>query len=149
MSVLEILDDDLMVENLQADSKIDALSKMTDILLEHNYISDKEGFLNDVLEREKLGTTGIGDYVAIPHGQSDYVNKTTIMISKLQNEIEWETLDGKGVKVIVLFVVKNGKNFADNHLAILSEVASYLADETKLHKLLNASNKTDIKNCFV
>lgn len=95
MSVLEILDDDLMVENLQADSKIDALSKMTDILLEHNYISDKEGFLNDVLEREKLGTTGIGDYVAIPHGQSDYVNKTTIMISKLQNEIEWETLDVK------------------------------------------------------
>lgn len=36
MSVLEILDDNLMVENLQADSKIDALSKMTDILLEHN-----------------------------------------------------------------------------------------------------------------
>lgn len=78
---------------------------MTDILLEHNYISDKEGFLNDVLEREKLGTTGIGDYVAISHGQSDYVNKTTIMISKLQNEIEWEPL-GSLVTSILLRITK-------------------------------------------
>lgn len=149
MNINEILDDNLIIESLEANSKIDALNKMSENLLKNDYISDKKSFLNDVLHREELGTTGIGNYIAIPHGQSDYVKKTTISIAKLVNEVEWETLDDNNVKVIVLFVVKNGKDFSDNHLKLLSEVASTLANNDILKKLLSATNKNDIKECFI
>ena len=65
------------------------------------------------------------------------------------DEVEWETLDDNNVKVIVLFVVKNGKDFSDNHLKLLSEVASSLANDEILNKLLSAISKNDIKECFV
>lgn len=149
MNINGILDDNLIIESLEASSKIDALNKMSENLLKYGYISDKKGFLDDVLHREDLGTTGIGNYIAIPHGQSDYVKKTTISIAKLVNEVEWETLDDNNVKVIVLFVVKNGKDFSDNHLKLLSEVASSLANNEILNKLLSATSKKDIKDCFV
>ena len=149
MNINEILDDNLIIERLEANSKIDALNKMAENLLKYGYISDKKGFIDDVLHREELGTTGIGNYIAIPHGQSDYVKKTTISIAKLVNEVEWETLDDNNVKVIVLFVVKNGKDFSDNHLKLLSEVASSLANHETLKKLLSATNKKDIKECFI
>ncbi|MFR7765480.1 MAG: PTS sugar transporter subunit IIA, partial [Anaerococcus obesiensis] len=110
--------------------------------------SEVDGFVKDVLEREKLGVTGIGNFVAIPHGQSDYVNETTIAIGKLNKEIEWESLDNNGVRIVILFVVKNDKNFADEHLKLLSKVASNLANEDILKKLLNADSKEEIKNCF-
>lgn len=149
MNINEILDDNLIIESLETSSKIDALNKMSENLLKYGYISDKKGFLDDVLHREDLGTTGIGNYIAIPHGQSDYVKKTTISIAKLVNEVERETLDDNNVKVIVLFVVKNGKDFSDNHLKLLSEVASSLANNELLNKLLSATSKNDIKDCFV
>lgn len=149
MNIIEILDDNLIMESLEANSKIDALDKMSENLLKYDYISDKKGFLDDVLYREEQGTTGIGNYIAIPHGQSDYVKKTTISIAKLVDEVEWETLDDNNVKVIVLFVVKNGKDFSDNHLKLLSEVASSLANDEILNKLLSATSKNDIKECFV
>ncbi|WP_296114513.1 PTS sugar transporter subunit IIA [uncultured Anaerococcus sp.] len=149
MNINEILDDNLIIESLEANSKIDALNKMSENLFKYGYISDKKGFLDDVLHREELGTTGIGNYIAIPHGQSDYVEKTTISIAKLVNEVEWETLDDNNVKVIVLFVVKNGKDFSDNHLKLLSEVASTLANNETLEKLLSSKSKNDIKECFI
>ena len=135
MEIDKILDDNLILNDLKAESKIQVLEKLSKVLKENEYISEVDGFVKDVLEREKLGVTGIGNFVAIPHGQSDYVNETTIAIGKLNKEIEWESLDNNGVRIVILFVVKNDKNFADEHLKLLSKVASNLANEDILKKL--------------
>lgn len=148
MEIDKILDDNLILNYLKAESKIQVLEKLSEVLKENEYISEVDGFVKDVLEREKLGVTGIGNFVAIPHGQSDYVNETTIAIGKLNKEIEWESLDNNGVRIVILFVVKNDKNFADEHLKLLSKVASNLANEDILKKLLSADSKEEIKNCF-
>lgn len=75
--------------------KEDALKKMIKMLLDAGYIDDAEGFYEDVLLRESQGITGIGNYIAIPHGKSSFVSKVGISIAKLNNEIQWETNDGK------------------------------------------------------
>ena len=49
---------------------------------------DAEGFYEDVLLRESQGITGIGNYIAIPHGKSSSVSKVGISIAKLNNEIQ-------------------------------------------------------------
>ena len=116
-----------MVEQLYADGKV----------------SDKVVFLNDVFEREKEGMTGIGNYIAIPHGKSDAVQITSIAVGRLKNEIEWESLDKKPVKMIILFAVRD-EDKTDLHLKLLSEVAMALADDNTLVRLLETNDKQEI-----
>ena len=149
MELDKILNDDLILLNVDCKNKDDILRIMSKKLLEYNFINNQEKFLEDVYNREKLGETGIGNYIAIPHGQSDSVIQTTICIAKLKNEIEWESLDGNGVKVVILFVVENNEDFANSHLKLLTNVARKLSNSSTLENLLSANSKSDIKNCFV
>lgn len=105
MDIKSVLDERIICTELDAVDKEDALKKMIKMLLDAGYIDDAEGFYEDVLLRESQGITGIGNYIAIPHGKSSSVSKVGISIAKLNNEIQWETNDGKGVKVIFLFAV--------------------------------------------
>lgn len=149
MELDKILNDDLILLDVDCKNKDDILKIMSKKLLEHNFINNQEKFLEDVYNREKLGETGIGNYIAIPHGQSDSVIQTTICIAKLKNEIEWESLDGNGVKVVILFVVENNEDFANSHLKLLTNVARRLSNSSTLENLLSANSKSDIKNCFI
>src|SRR5699024_1601961 len=102
-----VLDKENISPFLNANNKEQALQKMAKILYINNYIKDINKFIADIYKREEIGETGIGNFIAIPHGQSDAVLKTTVSIAKLNREIEWETIDGKGVKVIILFAVED------------------------------------------
>ena len=102
----------------------------------------------DIYLRESQGQTGIGHYVAIPHGKSDSVTQVGIAIGKVQDEIEWETLDGKGVKLIFLFAVGNDNENAKTHLRLLAEVARTLGNDDAVEALLNAGTVEDLKAVF-
>ena len=101
-----------------------------------------------MLFRSSQGQTGIGHYVAIPHGKSDSVTQVGIAIGKMENEIEWETLDGEGVKLIFLFAVGNDNENAKTHLKLLAEVARNLGNDEAVEQLLSAKTVEDIKAVF-
>lgn len=63
--------------------KEDALRKMTKLLDQTGALADPKAFLEDVLKREEISTTGIGNGIAIPHGKSESVKETTVAIAKL------------------------------------------------------------------
>ncbi len=105
MNVAEVLKRERIAENLSAKTKEEALAKLTDLLFESGALSDKDAFLKDVLDREAVSTTGIGNGIAIPHGKSANVKETTVAIGRLENEVEWESVDDKPVKLIVLLAV--------------------------------------------
>jgi PTS system, fructose subfamily, IIA component len=149
MNLSNILDKNLILLDLDCKNKDEVLTTMAENLKEHQYVSNSEKFLKDIYAREELGQTGIGNYIAIPHGQSDSVMKTTISVAKLNDAIEWESLDNSGAKVIILFVVENTTEFANEHLKLLAEVARKLASEVTLEKLLDARTKEDIISCFI
>lgn len=144
MELKEILDKSIIRINLDANSKDDALRKMSQILYDNKYISDIDGFLEDIYLREKEGVTGIGNRIAIPHGKSKSVTKIGIAIATLKEDIEWETLDGKKVKTIFLFCVSDDTNSNRVHLLLLSKVAAKLADDELLLKINNAKFAEDI-----
>ena len=149
MDINEILDDRIICVDMLADTKDEAITILSEKLKDACYIDDVETFKKDIYYRETLGITGIGDYIAIPHGKSDTVQRTGIAIGKLNHEIGWETLDDKGVKIVFLFAVSNNNEFAENHLILLSELASRLGDEKAVDKLLKAKSVDDIKNVFM
>lgn len=69
--------------NLNAKNKDEVIEKLTQSLCELNIISNKEGFIHDVMLREALGSTGFENQIAIPHGKSQWVNETRIAVAKL------------------------------------------------------------------
>lgn len=107
-----------------------------------------EGFKKDIYLRESEGTTGIGNYIAIPHGKSDSVTQVGIAIAKLDHEIEWETLDGKGVKLVFLFAVSNNHEYARNHMLLLADIARKLGNDEAVEKMLSAETIEDLKSVF-
>ncbi|EFU76993.1 PTS sugar transporter subunit IIA [Lachnoanaerobaculum saburreum] len=70
MTLTELIRFDLIQFGFKAVDKNDALNKLTDMLVEKKIIGTKDEFLNALLEREKLSTTGVGDGIAIPHAKA-------------------------------------------------------------------------------
>ena len=148
MNVKDVLDERVIVLNMKAADKKEAITNLAGKLKNAGYIADVESYVKDIYLRESQGQTGIGHYVAIPHGKSDSVTQVGIAIGKMENEIEWETLDGKGVKLIFLFAVGNDNENAKTHLKLLAEVARNLGNDEAVEQLLSAKTVEDIKAVF-
>ncbi len=148
MDIKSVLDDRVIDLKMKAKNKEEAITYLAKKLKNAGYIADVEEYVADIYLRESQGQTGIGHYVAIPHGKSDSVTQVGIAIGKLEQEIEWETLDGKGVKLIFLFAVGNDNENARTHLKLLAEVARTLGNDEAVQALLDAQTVEDLKAVF-
>lgn len=148
MEVTEIIDPKIVKTKLSGTTKDEVLQELAAVLLENGYISDVPGFIKDIYAREAEGQTGIGNYIAIPHGKSAYVDKVGVAIGVTDNEIPWESLDGKGVKGIILFAVGNDNDGAQNHLKLLSLFARKLGNDEVVAKLIQAQDADEVVAAF-
>lgn len=148
MQVLDVLDERIIDLNTKANNKDEVLTHLAKKLKEAGYIDDVDAFKKDIYLRESEGTTGIGNYIAIPHGKSDSVTQVGIAIAKLDHEIEWETLDGKGVKLVFLFAVSNDHEYARNHMLLLADIARKLGNDEAVEQMLKAETVEDLKKVF-
>lgn len=147
MNVSEVLKKEHIVTKLNAKTKEEALAALTDVLCATGNIADREAFLKDVLDREAISTTGIGNGIAIPHGKSENVAETTVAVGRLTEPVEWKSVDDKPVEFIVLLAV-NEKDKTGLHVRILSEMARKLASEENCRRLLNAKDADEIVSIF-
>lgn len=142
-----MLTKDLVSLDIQSRSKTGAIEELTDLLVAHGDVIDKQGFIDDVLLRETEGMTGLGQGVAIPHGKSKAVKNTTLAIGISKNDIAWESLDNKPVNIIILFAVKD-TDANTLHIKLLQKVAILLADETFIERLHNIKTKEELIELF-
>ena len=148
MKVLDVLDDRIIDLNVKAANKDEVLTVLSTKLMNAGYIDNVEEFKSDIYLRESEGMTGIGNYIAIPHGKSDSVTQVGIAIAKLEDEIEWETLDGKGVRLVFLFAVSNNHEYARNHMLLLADIARKLGNDDAVEKMLEATTIEELKEIF-
>lgn len=148
MEVKEILDVNLIKSDMKVDSKEEALNVLCQELLDNGYISDIEGFKEDVYAREKEGKTGIGNFIAIPHGKSAHVDNIGVAIGINEKEIPWESLDDRGVKGIILFAVGNDNEDANQHLKLLSLFARKLGNDEVVEELLKSTSPEEVVQAF-
>lgn len=144
----KVIHKELMIINSEATSKKEVLENLSDLLLQNEYISDKSQFLNDLYDREAEGETGIGQGIAIPHGKSKAVLNTTVAVAILNNEIEWETLDGKGVNVVIMFAVKDS-DINTTHILLLQKIAVLLANDTFIEDIKKVSSVEEAYDLFI
>ena len=146
-NISQVLTKDLVSLDIQSRSKTGAIEELTDLLVAHGDVIDKQGFIDDVLLRETEGMTGLGQGVAIPHGKSKAVKNTTLAIGISKNDIAWESLDNKPVNIIILFAVKD-TDANTLHIKLLQKVAILLADETFIERLHNIKTKEELIGLF-
>lgn len=144
----KIISKDLLIVDSVSQSKQDVLLELANLLEKKEYITNAVNFLDDVYLRESEGITGIGNGIAIPHGKSKSVKKTTVAIAVLKNEIDWETLDEKGVKVVILFAVQD-TDATTTHILLLQQVAILLANDNFLDSLKEVSSIDQLYEIFV
>ena len=147
MNVSDVLRADSIALHLNSDTKEGALEELTELLYESGALTDKGAFLNDVLSRESISTTGIGNGLAIPHGKSANVLETTAAIGRCDKPIEWESLDDKPVNFIVLLAV-NENDRTGVHVILLSQMARKLASEETCKRLVDAKTAEEITAIF-
>ena len=148
VEVAKIIDPNNIKTNLVGETKDEVLKELATVLLQNHYITDVDGFMADIYAREEEGQTGIGNYIAIPHGKSPYVDRIGVAIGVTENEIPWESLDGKGVKVIILFAGGDDNEGAQEHLKLLSLFARKLGNDEVIEQLIQAKDADEVVAAF-
>ena len=149
MEFTEVLKPETIVTHLNVKDKAEALDAMADLFVNAGIVDDKEQYIKDVYEREAVGETGIGDYIAIPHGKSTAVVTPGVAIAVLDHEIEWESLDGTGAKLVILFAVGADNEAAQEHLQLLAMFSKRLGDDVVTGRLMNADTTEDVMEALL
>lgn len=102
MELTDFITPQLIKLELAATQKVDAIKELITLLDKAGYVSDSEAFLKSVLEREKVGSTGIGKGIAIPHSRTATVREVVVAVGRSSEGIEFEALDNKPVHLIFL-----------------------------------------------
>ncbi|KZN12667.1 PTS IIA-like nitrogen regulatory protein PtsN [Marinomonas sp. TW1] len=107
---------------------------------------DNEAVYDALLGREKLGSTGIGNGIAIPHCRLESANHTAIVVMSLQTPIDFDSIDKQPVDLIFALIVP--PNECDQHLSTLAQIAELAQSPDALSKLRAAKNNEDLYTSF-
>lgn len=105
----------------------EAFKNIAEFVAQKGYSDSSHDFYEGLKNREKESTTGFKDGIAIPHSNDDSISKPGLFLIKFDQEIEWDALDKKPVKVA--FALSIPKDGATEHLKLLSKIARKLMDE--------------------
>lgn len=147
MKATDYLKESQMDLNLIASSKEEAIKKLGVLLKNAKAISDYDGFIKDVFDRESLNTTGIGHYIAIPHARTNTVKDFVIAFGRVTDGLEFGSLDKKPVKLIFLMGTPKERGL-NGYLRILSSLTRRLDKESFREQLLNAATPKEIIEIF-
>ena len=136
MKITDLLSKESVLLNVDVKDKDACLVKLVDLMDASGKISDKESYLDAVHEREKEGTTGVGNGIAIPHGRCSGVKEPGLAAMTIPSGVEYNALDSKPVDLAFLIAAPEGSG--SMHLEILSKLATMLMDENFVADLKKA-----------
>lgn len=116
----------------------EALAFLSDKAVELGIAEDRDAVLAAFKEREAEGTTGMMGGFAIPHAKSDAIKDAAILVVKFAGDVEWESMDGKPIRVAIALLVPGGEA-GTTHLKLLSKVAVLLMDDAFRSAVLAAA----------
>ncbi len=126
MKISEILDKRAIKIGVTATTKEETLRELVDVLAKVEDIGDPKGIVKALVERENLGSTGIGQGIAIPHGKTDKVTRLIAVLGISKSGVNFDALDGEPVYIFFLLVAP--KATAGPHLKALAQISRLLRD---------------------
>jgi fructose-specific phosphotransferase system IIA component len=123
---------------LAGKDKESAITELVDMLDAADALQNRDVVLNAVLTREHTRSTGIGSGIAIPHGKCNAVSKLVMAIGIADNPIDFHSVDGKPVKIILLLI--SPADQTGPHIQALARISRVMLDDSFKHKLENTKS---------
>ena len=142
MKITDILNQELVIADLTSQTKKGVLEELVSHLAQQEQKVNQEELLRVLLEREKLGSTGINDGVAIPHGKLQNIDKLLALFGRSRKGIDFGALDGKPSYLFFLLVAPASS--AGVHLKALARISRFFRDAEFRQKLIGASSLDDV-----
>jgi len=128
MKLAEYLDKDLIVSDLSARTKPEVLAELVSSLSAKFPNLDPKRVVQVLMDREMLGTTGIGDGIAIPHGKLDSIDQVLVIVGRSRTGVDFASLDHKPASIF--FTVLAPSSVVGLHLKLLATVSRLLKDSS-------------------
>jgi PTS system nitrogen regulatory IIA component len=142
MKISELLDPASIVAELEGTGKKEVLIELTDALLKADPSLVKDDVLKVLMERERLGSTGIGDGVAIPHGKLKDIDRLLISFGLSRQGVDFDSMDGKPAYLFFLLVAP--EESVGVHLKTLARISKLLKSATVRERLQSAVDSAEI-----
>lgn len=142
MKISEILKQDFVITDLSASDKPGVISELVEFLETKGIIRDRQSLITALLEREKLGSTGIGENVALPHAKIEDLNEIVGVFARSVEGIDFDALDQKPVHFFCLLLAP--ATSTGLHLKALARIARLFKIESLREGILKAHNSAEI-----
>ena len=142
MLISEIFKPDWVLVDLKSTTKEDLFREMVDFLVHKAPALPRETLLTGLWEREKKMTTGIARNIALPHTHLPNLNRTYGVLGISQKGIEYQSLDGKPVHVVMMLV--GDDNAPDGHLFVLKNLALLMTNPEFYPALMKCKTAKDV-----
>lgn len=138
-----LLQDDLIIEEIESIDKQGVLREFARLLKSRNRVIDEEELVHILLERESLGSTGIGDGVAIPHGKLHMCSDMIVVFGRSSRGVDFQAMDGKPVHLFFLLVTPDDK--PGDHLKVLARISRIIRNPALRESLRTAPDRQELQ----
>ncbi len=142
MKLLDFFKEEWILPELKGTDKPSVLKELADLLVKPSGVSSPEELLQILLERERLGSTGIGEGVAIPHGRLRGLKRFMLSFGRSTHGVDFDAIDQKPCHLF--FMVMAPENSPVENLNLLGRIAKLVKDSSFKKKLITAQTRREI-----
>jgi PTS system nitrogen regulatory IIA component len=142
MLVDDLISPDSVLPDVRASSKKRLLEMISEALARDDDSLNSRQIFESLCARERLGSTGLGNGVAIPHGRVAGSSKVQAVFIRLAKPLAFDAVDGKPVDL--LFALAVPEHCTSDHLKLLSEIADKFSDQELLEQLRKTDDSTEL-----
>ena len=147
VKITDYMSEDLISLNLKSKNKEDILMELAGLIGVSSYIDNTgNAIYKALIEREKLGSTGIGKGVAIPHAKTDAAERLTIAFGISNEKIDFKALDNENVNLFFVFAspIKDSQVY----LKVLARISRLIREESFRNELLACKTPKEVLECI-
>jgi len=142
MKIMDYLNEEWVIPELKGTDKPSILKELSSVLVKACQVSSVEELFQVLLDREKLGSTGIGEGIAIPHGRLKKLKRFYISFGRSLKGVDFDSIDRKPSQLF--FLVMAPENSAVDNLKLLSRIVTLLKEPSFKKRLMEAQSQKEL-----
>ena len=142
IDLLGLLKENLIELNLEGKDKEEIINELVGIISKSGKAKNRKALANALMEREKLGSTALGNGVAVPHAKIDGLKRTVLALGRSNAGVDFNSLDGE--KTHIFFMLISPKEDVGSHLKILAKISHLIKDRFMVSLFKKAKSKKEV-----